>query len=64
MLFQIDHQLFGYNTVYRSSRLTVPQLLLRLSLKLRLPNLDAHNSSQAFTDIFPRKGLCLFNQLI
>ena len=27
-------------------------------------HLDAHNGSQAFTDIFPRKGLCLFNQLI
>ena len=51
MLLQKYGQLLRHDALYRASCLTVAQLLLRLALKLRLLNLDAHDCRQTFPDI-------------
>ena len=51
ILLQENLQLFTYNTVYRTSCLTVSKLLLGLTLKLRILDLNTDDRSQALTDI-------------
>ena len=51
ILLQENLQLFTYDTVYRTSCLTVSKLLLGLTLKLRILDLNTDDRSQALTDI-------------
>ena len=51
MLFQEVGELFAYHTVHGISRFTVAKLLLGLSLKLGILDLNADDSSHTLTDI-------------
>ena len=64
MLLQINTKLLTDNSIYSPSCLAVSELLLGLSLKLRIFNFNADNRCQSFTDIFSGKVfLAVFQQL-
>ena len=54
MLFEVDLEGFADSDVDSPHHFVVPELCLGLSLELRLCDLDAHDSSQAFTEVVPR----------
>ena len=51
VLLQENLQLFAHNAVYCASGLAVSQLLLGLSLELRISDLDTYDCCQALSDI-------------
>lgn len=51
MLLQENSELIRYDALYRTSCLTVAELLFCLSFELRLTDLDADDRSQSLTDI-------------
>ena len=52
ILLQKVSELFTYNIVNSTSRLRISEFLFRLSLKLRIFNLNADDSGQSLSDIF------------
>ena len=64
MLLQINRELLCHQVVNGSARFAVSKLLLGLTLKLGLLELDADDSSQTLTDILAGKAVRLFDELI
>ena len=60
ILLQKNLQCSAYHSIHGTSRLTVTQLLFRLSFKLRFFNFYTDDGSQTLTDIFPCQFFVFF----